>query len=396
MRLTIGFFVLGYMLSQFYRACLAVLTPVLKDELGATAGDLALALGLWYVTFALMQIPVGEALDRIGPRRTSAALLAVGGGGGAAMFAVASGPLDVQLAMALIGIGCSPVLMGSYYIFARSFRPALFGTLAASIIGVGSLGNLLGATPLAAAVEAFGWRETLWALTAMTLAVSAGLFVFVRDPERVEAPSGKSGTILDVLKIRGLWLMLPLMMINYTASAGIRGIWAGPYLADIFGADAARIGTVTLAMGVAMTLGNFMYGPADRLLGSHRRVAIVGNAGLAVGLVLLWLQPDAGLLQAAVLLAMVGLLGQTFPVLMAHGRAFIPPHLTGRGVSLLNMFSILGVSLMQFGSRAVFERASETGTPPEAYSGLFLFFLVPLLIGLSVYVFSRDNPDATR
>ena len=57
--------VLGYVLSQFYRAFLAVLTPALEADLGATSGDLAFASGLWFLTFAIMQIPVGEALDRI-------------------------------------------------------------------------------------------------------------------------------------------------------------------------------------------------------------------------------------------------------------------------------------------------------------------------------------------
>ena len=39
--------VLAYVLSQFYRAFLAVLTPVLGTELGAMPGDLALSSGLW-------------------------------------------------------------------------------------------------------------------------------------------------------------------------------------------------------------------------------------------------------------------------------------------------------------------------------------------------------------
>ena len=75
MRAGIAFLVAGYTLSQFYRAFLAVLTPALKTDIGATASDLAISLGLWFLTFALMQIPVGIALDRIGPRRTASVLL---------------------------------------------------------------------------------------------------------------------------------------------------------------------------------------------------------------------------------------------------------------------------------------------------------------------------------
>ncbi len=154
---TIGCFVAAYLLSQFYRTCLAVLTPVLHDAIGVNAGDLAVSLGLFYAAFAALQIPIGAALDRIGPRRTVGVLLALGGGGGAAMFAMAQGPMGIHLAMILIGAGCGPILVGGYFIFAREFAPVMFGTLAASLLGVGSLGNLAGAAPLVAAVDAFGW-----------------------------------------------------------------------------------------------------------------------------------------------------------------------------------------------------------------------------------------------
>ena len=66
MRAGIAFLVIAYMLSQFYRAFLAVLSPVLMDELGATTGDLARASGLWFICFAAMQLPVGWALDHLG------------------------------------------------------------------------------------------------------------------------------------------------------------------------------------------------------------------------------------------------------------------------------------------------------------------------------------------
>lgn len=386
----------GYVLSQFYRACLAVLTPVLKAELGATAGDLAVSLGLWYAAFAAMQLPVGSALDRIGPRRTVGVLLALGGGGGAASFALATGPWGIHLAMVLIGIGCSPVLMGSYYIFARSFSPKLFGTLAAAVIGVGSLGNLAGAAPLAAAVEGFGWRATLWALTGLTLIVAAAIFTFTRDPERLVREKGAQGSVMDILRIPGFWLILPLTFANYTAAAGIRGLWAGPFLGTMQGADATLIGRVALVMGLAMVLGNFAYGPADRLLGSHKRVVIAGNAVLCLALAALALNPGAGLWSATALLAAVGFFGSSFPVLVAHGRAFFPAHLMGRGVTTVNLASIAGVAVAQFASRPVFEAASAGGDPVAAYRVLFLFFLVPIVLGLGVYLFSRDSRDLMR
>jgi predicted MFS family arabinose efflux permease len=386
----IAFLVAGYVLSQFYRACLAVLAPTLATEIGAGPGDLAVSLGLWYVGFAAMQLPVGAALDRIGPRLTVAVLLGLGGGGGAAVFALATGPWGVHLAMVLIGIGCAPVLMGGYYIFARMYAPAMFGTLAGAMIGIGSLGNLAGAAPLAWVVEAAGWRATLWGLAAITLLVAAAILRFTRNPARIAQAPGTRATVLDLLRIPGLWAILPLMMVNYTAAAGLRGVWAGPYLSEIYAADAVTIGKVTLVMGLAMVAGNFFYGAADRLFGSHKRVVFAGNLILAALLVALWLAPDTGLGSATLLLAGAGLFGATFPAIMAHGRSFFPAHLVGRGVTLLNLFSIGGVAVLQFASRPVYEAASASGTPAQAFSTLFLFFLLPLLVGLGLYLFSRD------
>ncbi|MDP3960474.1 MAG: MFS transporter, partial [Pseudorhodobacter sp.] len=332
MRAGIACLVLAYVLSQFFRACLAVLTPVLKADLGASAADLASASGLWFLTFAAMQLPVGWALDRVGPRLTTALLFGLFGAGGALLFALAQGPGAVRLAMALIGIGCAPVLMASYYIFARSFSPVVFGTLAGATLGFGSLGNIAGSLPLAWSVAAFGWRETLFALAALTLLLAIAIALWVRDPERVTGAT--RGSVFELLKIPAMWVILPLMAVNYIPAAALRGLWVGPYYADVFGADAAGIGRVTLVMGLAMVLGNFAYGPLDRLLGSRKWVVFGGNLAAVVCLLALWAAPAAGGWQTVALLAGVGLFGASFPMIMAHGRAFFPPHLIGRGVTL--------------------------------------------------------------
>ena len=41
---------IGYVLSQFYRSFLAVLTPALTTELGMTKVDLSVASGAWFAS----------------------------------------------------------------------------------------------------------------------------------------------------------------------------------------------------------------------------------------------------------------------------------------------------------------------------------------------------------
>lgn len=396
MRTGLAFLLAGYVLSQFYRAFLAVLAPVLVQEIGVRPEDLATSSGLWFLSFALMQLPVGWALDRIGPRRTASVLLALGGGGGAAVFAAATSAAHIHLAMLLIGIGCSPVLMASYYIFARVYSPAVFGTLAGATIGAGSLGNIAGATPLAMLVEALGWRTTLWGLTGATLIVALALARFVIDPPRADhaAPAAGSagGGILSLLRLPGFWAILVLMTVAYAPAAAIRGLWAGPYFAQVHGADAGLIGRATLIMALAMVAGNFAYGPLDRLLRSRKWPVFGGNLALALCLAALWLTPGISLWTAVALFAAIGFFGASYPALMAHGRAFFPPHLVGRGVTLLNMFGIGGAGILQVLSGRVFRAEVAGGAVPEAAFGtLFLFFLIPLGLGTALYLFSRDS-----
>ena len=70
------------------------------------------------------------------------------------------------------------------------------------------------------------------------------------------------------------WPIIPLTALNYAPAAGIRGLWAGPYLADVYGADALLIGRATLFMALAMIAGSFLYGPLDTIFRTRKCIAL--------------------------------------------------------------------------------------------------------------------------
>lgn len=381
---------LAYILSQFYRAFLPVLAPVLSAEIGATPDDLARASGIWFIVFAVMQIPVGMSLDSIGPRRTASVLFILGGAGGALIFGLAQSPLHISIAMALIGVGCSPVLMGAYYIIARTYSAAAFGTLAGGMIGFGSIGNLAGSAPMAWSIETLGWRPTMLGLAAVSLVVGLALIALIRDPERVTTE--EKGSVLTLLKMPILWPIFAVMLVNYAPAAGLRGLWAGPYLGDVFGADVTTIGRATFVMAIAMVIGNFAFGPLERLFGTRKWVVFVGIGIGAVALALLWALPDRSLWFSTMLLAAVGVSGSTFAVIIGHGKAFFPAHLTGRGVTLMNLFGIGGAGAMQFATGPIY-RAGLSDVPSTAYTVIFAVFLLMTVVGLLAYLFAKDRID---
>lgn len=381
---------IAYILSQFFRSFLAVLAPSLSADIGMSVDDLALASGLWFLAFSLMQIPVGEALDRIGPKVTAVTLFLFGAGGGALLFALATAPWHISLAMLLIGIGCSPVLMSSYYIFSREYPPAAFATLASIMIGVGSVGNLAGSSPLSMLVGVIGWRATMGSLAVSVVVISIGLFLLVKNPKKIE--TSDQGSFIDLLKLPALWPILPLMLVNYAPAAGLRGLWVGPYLVDTFQADTAAVGRATLVMSIAMIVGTFAYGPLDRIFGTRKWVIIGGNALGFLCLVVLYLMVDISFWTAVGLFSAVAFFGMSYPMMVAHGKSFAPLHLSGRGVTLMNLFAIGGVGIMQVVTGRIHQMSEGAGLSGAAvYSPLFLFYATIMGLGVIIYVFAQDR-----
>ena len=375
---------IAYILSQFFRSFLAVLSSLLANDIGAQPDDLAYALGLLFLVFAIMQIPVGWGLDRFGPRIVSSVLLLIGGGGGAFLFASAQNPSHINLSMALLGVGCSPILMASYYIFARNYSPNIFATLAATFLGIGSLGTLLGTSPLTYFVGIFGWREAVELIGVFTIFISLFLLFTVKNPDVKYERTLSSGGFWSILKSKDILLIAPIAIICYAPVAGLRGIWLGPYFQKKFEASIDEIGTIGLIMSLGMIFGTFFYGPLDRIFKTRKWIVLIGNFICLVSVAALSFLPELSYNFAIISFALIGFFGMSFPVVVAHGRSFVPMELSGRGVTLMNLFAIGGVGVLQALSGLVFERTGDFGA-------VFSLYFILILIGLVVYFWSKDN-----
>ncbi len=391
---TFVIFLFPYTLSQFYRTFLAVIAPELATELSLRADDLANMSASWFIAFALMQFPIGFALDRFGPRRIVPVLM-MAAVAGAVMLSRANTATDCIIANALIGIGCSPIYMGALYCFARSAPAAQFGFLTGAMLGVGSSGNLLAATPLSLAAEAFGWRSSFQAIAALTFLAAVVVLLFIRDPARAEQPA-RSGSALaeyaELLSMKQLWLVLPLIMMGYGTVLAARGLWIGPYFAEVHGLDAIARGNATLAMAIAMSAGALIFGALDQYT-SHRKLLVMGGAAIAAaGFALLWLWPTPELWFAISVLTVVGIAGLFHPVLFAHARSYFPDHLVGRGITLANFVSIGGAGLIQWMSGFLVTGLQATGMAQHSvYAWLYLSFAAMVVAATFAYAFTRPT-----
>jgi len=385
--------ILGYLLSQFYRSFLAVIAPELGRDVGLDAAWLGLVSAAFFAAFAAVQIPVGASLDRFGARRTVALPMLLAAAG-AAVFALAHEPWESVAGMALIGFGCAPIYMGSLFVIGRTTTPHRFALWSSAIVGIGSLGNLAAATPMAAAAQEWGWRATMIAIAAATVVSAALVFVVVRDPPPLierHAETGRRPTLLDVLRIRELWPLFPIALTSYPIVVAVRGLWVGPYFSQVHGLGPIERGNAVSVMVFAMIAGAFFYGPLDRWLGTRKWVVVGGTLATIAALAALAIAPSMPVGAASLAFGAIGGLGMTYGVLMAHTRAFLPAPLLGRGLTLMNMALIGGAALIQPLSGAFVARLTVAGAGPAAiHATLYATYAAALAATLVIYLFARD------
>jgi sugar phosphate permease len=390
----------AYLFSQFFRSFLAVVSADLARDLAIGPAELGILASAWFFAFAAAQFLVGYLLDTAGPRRTMSGLL-LAAVAGALLFSASTDFRASVAAMALIGLGCSPLLMGSLYLFGRLWPAGRFAVLAGLLVGFGNFGNIVAGTPLAWSAATFGWRPSMAAIGLAAAVAAALLFRFVADPPpAARDPAERGGILRDlvaVLKLRALWATFPLHLAGYAMIATERGLWVGPYLRDVLGLGAIPAGNVILAMSLGMALGAMACGPADRLAGGPKRPAIVACAVTALlFLALAWLA-DPTVRAATALFAAIGFFGLSYSLLLGHGRLFFPDHLLGRGVTTLNFLAIGGAGLAQALTGAAMERMLEAGMPAaQAFAWMHAGMGLTLLAATAAFALAPARPDRAR
>jgi predicted MFS family arabinose efflux permease len=382
-------------LSQFYRVSNSVIAPELTRDLHLSAAELGLAGSAFFFALFAVQLPVGLWFDRFGARRTvsSVSLLAAVG---AVWIAHATDATGLIVGRVVVGVGCAASFMSVVFLCARWFEPRRLSSALSWVFAASNIGTLAAATPLAWVTGVVGWRNGFLGLAAITLVVAALFYAVVRDrPPGSALPATHRESLGDVF--RGLWQvwrtpgLLPLLSMHFFAYATmltILGVWAGPYLYDVYKLDSVQRGNVLLAMGLAQTLGILIYGPMDRVLRSRKKVVLIGTYLSAAVLLAMALLAEPGLWLAVTLLVAVCFLCAFGTVIVAQGRTLFPDRLGGRAVTTVNMAQCLGLTVLPALTGYIVEGfgASELG-----YRWVFGTLAAGLMLGSIAYLRSRDN-----
>jgi predicted MFS family arabinose efflux permease len=367
-----------------------VIAVDLAREFQLGPNRLSLLGGAFFYAFASVQIPLGLALDRWGAKPIILAGTLCGAVG-AVVFGLSPGWAGLLAGRVLMGLGMAPVLMGSFKLIAGWFPAAAFGGLSGAMLGLGTLGSLVAATPLAALVGWVGWRGSFVAFGLATLGTSAAVAMWVRDPAAPAHPAAARPRALDglgrVLRLPTFWAMAPLALVGYASVASLQGLWGGPFFMEALGYSRTVTGNILLCLGVSTAAGSFLWGAAsDRWLRSRKWVVVGGTfACLLFLLPLLGVAAPGGAVGWGAVLFGFGLLGASRTLLYAHIKESVPAEVVGTAITAVNFFLMAGPALLQQVLGLILDRR------PGDYASAFLAVALSLLLGAGAYLATRDT-----
>lgn len=345
-------FAAAYIMSYAFRAINAVIAQPLVTELGLSAGQLGFLASAYFLSFALMQLPVGVMLDRYGPRRVEAVLIGFAALG-ALMFAVADTYSVLWLARALIGVGVSACLMAAVKAYSLYFRPHLQASLSSWMLVAGSLGALTVTTPVEAALPTLGWRGVFG--VAAVFCVLAGLALWFAlpalfKPQKTQSVGEMASGYRAIYGHPHFWRVAPLAMITQGGFMAFHGLWVGPWFTDVVGLTNSQAAQNMFWISAVLMLGYLALGFLTRRVskagGDEDQIMLIGM-GLSLILFAVQIVQGSGS-------SVWGWLVHAFLIssgIMTYATCNkpFPKKLTGRSSTALNLLIFVGAFSIQWG-----------------------------------------------
>ncbi|HUN68176.1 MAG TPA: MFS transporter [Burkholderiales bacterium] len=381
-------FVAGYFVSYVFRSLNAILGPQIAAEFGLNAAQLGLLTSVYFLGFGLVQIPAGLLLDRYGPARVDAALLVLAAAG-AALFAMAPSYGALVAGRVLIGLGVSVCLMASLHAFVLWYPIERIASLNSRAFAVGILGAVTVSVPLDAALQVVHWRTIAWLLAALTLAISALLWLAVPARPR-EGPHDSLAQALEGVRalLADAAFRRTAVMIGSSqfAAVSLSTLWIATWLRDVAGYGRAEVAQGLLAAALGLMAGYLVLGRlADARAKSGRSAVPLVAGGIAASSACLLLLAS-GVTAAALALWMAFLFSSSSAVLgyAILSRRF-PRAMAGRVNTTLNTFAFLGMFLGQWSVGLILNLwpPTATGYDPRAYVWAFGMLWLVQLVGLA-------------
>jgi len=385
-------FAFAYFFSALVRAVTATLAPTLTQEFALHARDLGLLAGGYFFGFAATQLPLGNWLDRHGPKKVILCFLLVAVAGCIA-FSLATNFSALLAARVLCGVGVSACLMAPLTGFRRWLAPATQLRANSWMLMTGSFGMLASTLPVQWLVPVVGWRPLFWVLAAL-VALAMVLIAWRVPAWEATAQTGeKAGSYADVWRNRYFQRLSPIGFFSYGGMVAMQTLWAGPWMVRVAGYPPLQAAAGLFTINLSMLVTFWSWGMLNPWL---------ARRGYTTDRLIAWGLPSSFVVLAMIIVAgpaagagawALFCIASTFVSLAqpAVGMAF-PPALAGRALSAYNLVIFAGVFCVQWGIGLLVDGFGALGLGEvNAFRGAMGVFLATSVLSYAYFLWARTD-----
>jgi len=404
---------IGYAIVYFHRVSPAVVAPELVRSFQIKGAALGILASAYFYPYAVMQLPSGLLSDSLGPRRTVTAFTLVAAAG-AILFGISPTFSTAILGRIMVGLGVSMLFIPTLKILANWFEAREFAIVTGILMAIGGLGWLSAATPLALLTLWLGWRVTFLIIGLVSLALALLTYLIVRDsPAQLGVPgirkaesvvSSSSGEqklpllqgMKMVLSEKKFWPLAVWFFCTGGILFGFGGLWAGPYLMQVYTFSKAQTGNILMMIAVGMIVGSPMLSYlSEKILGARKPVLLISSSiliGIWVLLILLVDGLDVSFLY--IIFFLLGIFASGIVVIgFTAAKELFPTQIAGTSTGMVNLFPFAGGALFQPLIGLILDYSGRLGNiySVQAYRISFVGFLLAAIAALISVPFMRET-----
>jgi predicted MFS family arabinose efflux permease len=385
-------FASGYFLSFALRQINAVLAQPMMTEFGLTNAQLGSLSSAYFVSFALMQLPLGLWLDRFGSRRTHSLLLLFSVAG-CVLHALASGYVQLWIGRALIGVGVAGALMAALRAFRYLYPAEKQQPLAAWMLASGSMGALSTTLPVQLALPVFGWRGVFWIAAGCLLASALAIYFLL--PKNESTSSGeKFSSYKEIFAEPYFWRFGILSIVVHGSFVSLQSLWMGPWLVKVVGLTPTQSAQTLFAYTAVLMVGFLLLAKISAKLADAKVLKTVCiSSGLAITSLFL-----IALLPGKVWWLWFGyaVAGLSFTMIQTHVAMQFSDEQSGRALAAYNLLIFVGAFFSQWLFGVLIDYLKTMVQEPDAFRGSMMVFVCIQVTALCVTVFWRVQPPKIR
>lgn len=342
-------------LFYFYECLLQVSPSVMSSELmrdfAVTSQTLGILSGVYFYSYAAMQLPGGVLMDYFGPQRLLTIATTI-----CAVSTIAFGLTDnffmACIARLMIGFGSAFAAVGSMKLAANWFPAQRFALLTGMMVTIGMLGAIGGEAPLALLIDNYGWRQSMIIMGSVGIILAMLIMVIAKDsPGKINQTHGEEepllASFLTIIRNRQLWLVAAYGGLMYMSTPVFCGLWGVPFLMFKMQLAKATAANYISLVFVGWAIASPLWGIYSNRLGLRKPPMYIGSIGALITSVLFIYAPIESGWIMQLLLFSFGIFSAGFLPAFAVAKELCSKRYVATGLSFMNMMNMVGIALAQ-------------------------------------------------